>query len=864
MTTNHDSFTYKGYSYLIPACCNSNPTIRFSGFKLESGEQSFSGSEHEERMFIVSDAENDCRLSIRMDETDCGDDLNATYEVTFHIYRVGKELPVLTVTEAMQTGYYFEAKFPPLTQPLDAGAYFLLFDAALEDNDLTLEWQDGRLFLPFFILKSRDKSTLPAVETAKAVRPQDECRTQGYTSGALRLQLQLAHPIREMHELTAICYTEDWEFVACDKRLVTPRKCSQTTRHFCFRWSKIWMAGRYTAILMYNREPFAAIDFSYRGKTVTPCTCRPLSAQDVAYHVAKNNRATDGNTPELLHKCIGLARLTPYLTNLLRISEYNRFCENQQLTALKVNPYVSISSLTTFRAKQVAFCLPKLSGYQISEYKQTDCAQWVKDEAPESLLESRKEVAFTLYNVGILCSEKGAGCLAALESAVKETGVYWALTLCGTADEIKRLFAISPTLEQYVCPEYRIQIGLPSAAEVVHLMQDQLGEAGISLDSEAENRLALQVYRHIDNINTWTQKEMRCFVMQGMVKQLRLRIYTHFINGKEIKQNNLGVLSAADISLDAWLANRKEYAFHGNCTDIEQSFAESMNRLNEMVGLQSLKDTLSAIFCRIRFNEHRSRLGLPAEAHGAYHFIFTGNPGTGKTTVAQLLGKVFHALGILSKGEVITTGRNELVGTYIGQTEEKVNKLLERARGNVLFIDEAYNLYTDSDDHRDYGSRIIEGLLPVLAEPHPDMIIVLAGYEDEMERMLQSNPGLKGRFSYRLHFEDYSADELMQIAARFFKRNDYLLSDEAEQLLRETVAQTLAAKDRCFSNARWINQFIASGILPAMAQRVIQQPSGDAGLYRTIECSDIEQAIGTLQPKATIKIMPRRRIGFRA
>lgn len=223
----------------------------------------------------------------------------------------------------------------------------------------------------------------------------------------------------------------------------------------------------------------------------------------------------------------------------------------------------------------------------------------------------------------------------------------------------------------------------------------------------------------------------------------------------------MGVLSAADISLDAWLANRKEYAFHGNCTDIEQSFAESMNRLNEMVGLQSLKDTLSAIFCRIRFNEHRSRLGLPAEAHGAYHFIFTGNPGTGKTTVAQLLGKVFHALGILSKGEAITTGRNELVGTYIGQTEEKVNKLLERARGNILFIDEAYNLYTDSDDHRDYGSRIIEGLLPVLAEPHPDMIIVLAGYEDEMERMLQSNPGLKGRFSYRLHFEDYSADELM-------------------------------------------------------------------------------------------------------
>lgn len=864
MIKNNDSFIYRGYSYVIPACNEDKPVIRFSGFKFELGGQTFSGSEEEERLFTVPDADSDCRFSIRMEETDCGDDIDATYEVAYHIYRVGEAHPVLTVSERMQTGYCFEAKFPPLPRPLTAGAYFLLFDAALEDNDLTLQWQDGRLFLPFLILKTGNKSSLPAIKAAQAIRSQDDCRPCGYTSGALRLQLRLAYPVREMHELTATCYTENWELAACDKRMVTPRRQAQTTRHFCFRWDKIWMAGHYTVILTYNREPFAAIRFNYQGKTITPCTCSPLSTQDVVYRIAQTQRATEGIAQESLQKCIGLARLTPYLAGLSHISEYNKFCEEQQLAALKTNPYVSISAPTTFRTKQAAYRLPKLSGYTTTEYRQTDCTQWVTDNTPEELLESREGIALTLYNIGILGSEKGARCLAALENAVKETGVYWALTLCGTEDEINRLFAASPTLAQYIRPEYRLQMGVPSAAETVHFMQHILSQAGILLAHEAETRLALQVCRHIDAISTWTQKEVRRFVMEGMIEHLKLRSYTHFVNGGEMKRTNLSVLHAEDISLDAWLADRKGSAPEGNGLNIEQSFAESMTRLREMVGLQSLKDTLSALFCQMRFNERRNRLGLSAEIHAAPHFIFTGNPGTGKTTVAQLLGKVFRALGILSKGEVITTGRNELVGTYIGQTEEKVNSLLERARGNVLFIDEAYNLYTDSEDHRDYGNRIIEGLLPMLAKPHPDMVIVLAGYEDEMERMLQSNPGLKGRFPYRLHFEDYSADELMQIAVRFLARNDYRLSDGAEQLLRETATQTLAAKNRCFSNARWVKQFITSGILPAMAQRVMQHPDGDIELFRTIERSDIEQAIEAQSPKTTIKIMPRRRIGFRA
>ena len=143
--------------------------------------------------------------------------------------------------------------------------------------------------------------------------------------------------------------------------------------------------------------------------------------------------------------------------------------------------------------------------------------------------------------------------------------------------------------------------------------------------------------------------------------------------------------------------------------------------------------------------------------------IFTGNPGTGKTTVAKMVGKIYHALGQLSTGEVIVTGRSQLVGRFIGETEKNMQEILERARGNVLFIDEAYTLYDGASDHKDFGFRVLESLLAVLALEHADILVIFAGYEKEMKAMMDANLGLWGRFPHQFHFEDYSVDELLQI-----------------------------------------------------------------------------------------------------
>lgn len=244
--------------------------------------------------------------------------------------------------------------------------------------------------------------------------------------------------------------------------------------------------------------------------------------------------------------------------------------------------------------------------------------------------------------------------------------------------------------------------------------------------------------------------------------------------------------------------------------------------------------------------------------------IFTGNPGTGKTTVARMVGRVFHSLGLLSKGGVIVTERSKLVGRYIGDTENNVQALLEQAKGNVLFIDEAYNLYTGKDNNRDFGNRVIDSLLTALSQKNPDLIVILAGYETEMNQMLESNPGLKGRFPYHFKFEDYDAEELMQIASGLLKDSEYILIPEAEIRLKETIKEAVSHKDAYFHNARWVEQYIQEGILTAMSERLMKQSvwTEDKTMYQTITEEDIEKAYLLMQPKTTNHPSTKKRIGF--
>lgn len=253
------------------------------------------------------------------------------------------------------------------------------------------------------------------------------------------------------------------------------------------------------------------------------------------------------------------------------------------------------------------------------------------------------------------------------------------------------------------------------------------------------------------------------------------------------------------------------------------SFDRTMNKLNNLVGLKKLKYNIESHLNLVRFTQLRSRNGLKATMP-PLHMIFTGNPGTGKTTVAGLLGEIYASIGVLQTGNVVYMDRKKLVGQYIGDTEENTKNALKQAHGNILFIDEAYTLVGDPDDKKDYGPKVLECLLEELSKEQTDMIIILAGYPDEMEKMLDSNKGLKSRFPYTFHFEDYTEDELVEIAIRTAEQDGYTFSNEALARVRTLIHREIehAARDqKHFGNARMVTRLISTQIIPNMSRRVL-------------------------------------------
>jgi SpoVK/Ycf46/Vps4 family AAA+-type ATPase len=269
---------------------------------------------------------------------------------------------------------------------------------------------------------------------------------------------------------------------------------------------------------------------------------------------------------------------------------------------------------------------------------------------------------------------------------------------------------------------------------------------------------------------------------------------------------------------------------------------EAFTKLNRMIGLDEMKESLTRHLFLVNFNRKRSQQGLCGKM-GPLHMVFTGNPGTGKTTVAALIGEIYHSLGILSSGHVIQTDRSKLVGDYIGSTEVNTRDAIDRARGGVLFIDEAYALFDGGKDSKDFGRHVIDTLLPVLSDDEADLIVILAGYPKEMDRLLNSNPGIRSRFPHTFHFSDYTHDELMQIADYTAGKLDFVLSPEARKTLEKKVSSDLRKRDFHFGNARYIVRLLQTQVIPNMSIRLAKYDGEfTADMLKTILPEDIPNA----------------------
>ena len=220
----------------------------------------------------------------------------------------------------------------------------------------------------------------------------------------------------------------------------------------------------------------------------------------------------------------------------------------------------------------------------------------------------------------------------------------------------------------------------------------------------------------------------------------------------------------------------------------------------DLVGLQPVKSRIRDIAALLTVDRGRRLLGLPSDPP-SLHMCFTGNPGTGKTTVALRMAQILHALGYVRKGHLIAVTRDDLVGQYIGHTAPKTREVLKKAMGGVLFIDEAYYLYRPENE-RDYGQESIEILLQVMENQRDDLVVILAGYRDRMQTFFRSNPGMASRIAHHIDFPDYTAGELDAIARLMVAGMHYRLASDAEAVLHDYIVRRMARPN--FANARSI------------------------------------------------------------
>lgn len=315
------------------------------------------------------------------------------------------------------------------------------------------------------------------------------------------------------------------------------------------------------------------------------------------------------------------------------------------------------------------------------------------------------------------------------------------------------------------------------------------------------------------------------------------------------KSNTKEVLTLAKYVNDNLLKyigyNRvKEICSDNNSDEEEYDLTQLIDELDDLVGLQAVKQQVKDLIAFQMVNQRRIAKGLHATKR-TLHLAFIGNPGTGKTTVARIVGRIYKEIGLLSKGHFIEVSRTDLIAGYQGQTALKVKNVIDKAKGGVLFIDEAYSI-TENDHSDSYGKECLTELTKALEDYRSDLVVIVAGYTEPMIKFFQSNPGLKSRFNTFIRFDDYSDIQLLEMMEKMCTENDYYLEQEVKNKLLSYFKRMIEEKDDNFANGR-LARNIYEKLVMNHARRVVSIEKPTREELSTIIADDFEEEKSDMQ-----------------
>lgn len=330
--------------------------------------------------------------------------------------------------------------------------------------------------------------------------------------------------------------------------------------------------------------------------------------------------------------------------------------------------------------------------------------------------------------------------------------------------------------------------------------------------------------------------------LKGIMEELYNKRDKNFANGRDVRK----IFEETLINISKRTSKSGENSLTITANDLpgkeieSKSIDEILSEINNLIGLNNIKVDLQKLSARIQVENERNKSAGKDNVID-YHMVFMGNPGTGKTTIARYLGKIFKAIGLLLKGHLVEADRSDLVGGYVGQTAIKTNELIDSAIGGVLFIDEAYSLVVE-DSKNDFGKEAVQILLKRMEDDRGKFITIVAGYPNEMNIFLESNPGLNSRFKKKFIFEDYKPEELLLIFKMMTNEKDLVLTDEAEAKVFNILSDLYVKRDKNFGNGRTVRNLFDS-VLENQSFRIVKYlntPNLNKELLYTIEKEDIE------------------------